>query len=230
VKVLAAGAEEHRERFAWEARLLEQLRHPSIVGHVAHGITAEGELYLAMEWLEGDAGALDRALARIDAGAADAASGPDAAAPPPALTEREQRRLYVIVAAAPPSAATLATGATQSLHDTDALRRRLKRDAGRFGADLELLADGSAIATLTGTGTATDHAAAAARCALALREALPAVPIALATGSGLLAGGLPVGEVVDRAAALLRDAATQLHRAHVRLRALLRRQLGIEEA
>jgi serine/threonine protein kinase len=53
VKVLMESAEQHRERFAWEGRLLEQLRHPSIVGHVAHGFTGDGELYLAMEWLEG---------------------------------------------------------------------------------------------------------------------------------------------------------------------------------
>ena len=371
VKLLAGGAEQHRERFAWEARLLEQLRHPSIVRHVAHGITDGGELFLAMEWLEGedlaarlergplsvaetcalaggllgglaaahglgvihrdvkpsnvfleagdparaklldfgiarlhgapitrtghvlgtigymapeqargerdldvrvdvfsagcvlfeclagrpafrgehpvavlarilheepprlsairgdvppaldellaramakraddrpaDAGALARAIARLDGGAADAA-----AAPRPTLTEREQRRLYVIVDAVLPSVETLAQGATQAPGEFDALRRQLQRDAGQYGADLELLADGSAVATLTGTGSATDHAAAAARCALALRRALPAAPIALATGSGLLAGKLPVGEVVDRAAALLRDAGSSI--------------------
>ncbi len=370
VKVLAAGAAQHRERFAWEARLLEQLRHPSIVGHVAHGITDGGELFLAMEWLDGEdlagrlargalsvpetlalarpllgglaaahalgvihrdvkpsnvyleggdpgrarlldfgiarlrgavmtqtghvlgtvgymapeqaraerdldaradvfsagcvlfeclagrpafhgehpvavlakilhedpprlrtlrgdvpealdellaramakraadrpAGAaeLDRALARIDADAAHAAAPPAAA--PPALTASEQRRLYVIVAARPPSAETLEHGATEAASDAGELRRRLKADAARFGADLELLADGSAVATLTGIRTATDHAAAAARCALALRQALPAVPIAVATGTGQLDGGMPVGVVVDRAAALLRDA------------------------
>src|SRR5215208_6243132 len=54
VKVLIGGARHHGERFAWEARLLEQLRHPSIVRHVAHGITDEGELFLAMEWLDGE--------------------------------------------------------------------------------------------------------------------------------------------------------------------------------
>jgi tetratricopeptide (TPR) repeat protein len=375
VKVLAAGAAQHRERFAWEARLLEQLRHPAIVRHVAHGITDDGELFLAMEWLEGEdlaqrlargplsvpemlalarrllgglaaahalgvihrdvkpsnvhleggdpararlldfgiarlrgavltktghvlgtigymapeqaraerdldaradvfsagcvlfeclagrpafhgehpvavltkilyeepprlgairgdvpaaldeliaramakraadrpAGAaeLDRALAAID-GAGVHRGAPPTSGAPPTLTDSEQRRLYVIVAARPTSPETLEHGATQALSEAEDLRRRLQADAARFGAELEVLTDGSAVATLTGARTATDHAAAAARYALALRRALPAVPIAVATGTGFLAGGLPVGEVVDRAAALLRDAGSAI--------------------
>ena len=42
------------DRFAREARVLADLRHPSIVEYVAHGATPEGELFLAMEWLEGE--------------------------------------------------------------------------------------------------------------------------------------------------------------------------------
>lgn len=42
------------ERFIREAQLLAQLRHPSIVGYVSHGQTAEGQLYLATEWLDGE--------------------------------------------------------------------------------------------------------------------------------------------------------------------------------
>jgi eukaryotic-like serine/threonine-protein kinase len=372
VKVLMESAEQHRERFAWEGRLLEQLRHPSIVGHVAHGFTGDGELYLAMEWLEGmdlserlargplsvrdtlalahrllaglaaahelgvihrdikprnvyleagiparaklldfgiarlrgaamtqtghvlgtvgymapeqaraqrdldaradvfsvgcllfeclagqpafhgehpvavlakivhddpprlstirddvpgaldgllaramakcavdrpaDAAAFDRALAMIERGAAHGLVSASA----PRLTENEQRRLYVIVAATRQSSETVEHGATRPLGDVDALRRRLQGDAARLGAKLELLADGSVVATLTGNGTATDHAVAAARCALSLRTALPTVPLALATGSGSLTCGIPVGEVVDRAAALLRDAGSSI--------------------
>jgi hypothetical protein len=41
------------ERFAREARLLAELSDPGIVGHVAHGQTPDGELFLAMEWLDG---------------------------------------------------------------------------------------------------------------------------------------------------------------------------------
>ncbi len=42
------------ERFAREARLLADLHHPGIVKYLAHGRTAEGDLYLAMEWLDGE--------------------------------------------------------------------------------------------------------------------------------------------------------------------------------
>ena len=54
VKVLQApGDREAEERFLREASVLAELRHPGIVRYVAHGRTASGELYLAMQWLEG---------------------------------------------------------------------------------------------------------------------------------------------------------------------------------
>ncbi len=52
LKVLLSATDE-QDRFAREAGLLAQLRHPGIVGHVAHGRLEDGELYLVMEWLEG---------------------------------------------------------------------------------------------------------------------------------------------------------------------------------
>ena len=42
------------DRFMREARTLSELRHPGVVSYVAHGISGEGEPYLAMEWLEGE--------------------------------------------------------------------------------------------------------------------------------------------------------------------------------
>ena len=41
------------ERFAREADLLAQLRHPGIVGHIASGLLPDGQRFLAMEWLDG---------------------------------------------------------------------------------------------------------------------------------------------------------------------------------
>lgn len=41
------------ERFSREAGTLATLIHPAIVRYIAHGITAHGEPYLAMEWLDG---------------------------------------------------------------------------------------------------------------------------------------------------------------------------------
>jgi tetratricopeptide (TPR) repeat protein len=368
LKILAHDAERHRERFAREAQLLDRLRHPAIVGHVAHGVTETGELFLAMEWLDGEdlarrlsrgplsvaetlalgrrmltglaaahalgvihrdikpsnvyleAGAPVRAklldfgiarfrdavttlsgvmigtvgymapeqaraardldpradvfatgcvlfeclagraafqgdhavavLARIiydetprvslhrrdvppalddllvaamakraedrpsDAGAFERALaqvgelvGPEPASRSPvALTGREHRRLYVILGARPDDLATGGVGTTAPERDLRELRRRLERDTRPFGVHVEVLADGTAVATLAGGGSATDDAVAAARCALLLRAALPDAPIALVTGSGNLAGGIPVGGMVDRAALLLRDA------------------------
>ena len=55
VKVLHGAAMEGKaERFAREARVLSELSHPGIVRYVAHGTTADGEPYLAMEWLDGE--------------------------------------------------------------------------------------------------------------------------------------------------------------------------------
>lgn len=56
LKLLHAGAggPDEGERFAREAQLLSELRHPGIVSHVAHGQTPDGQRFLAMEWLEGE--------------------------------------------------------------------------------------------------------------------------------------------------------------------------------
>ena len=42
------------DRFMREARTLSELRHPGIVSYIAHGVSSEGQPYLAMEWLEGE--------------------------------------------------------------------------------------------------------------------------------------------------------------------------------
>jgi serine/threonine protein kinase/tetratricopeptide (TPR) repeat protein len=56
LKLLHSGAAQpyERERFTREAELLADLRHPGIVGHVAHGHTEGGQPFLAMEWLDGE--------------------------------------------------------------------------------------------------------------------------------------------------------------------------------
>jgi tetratricopeptide (TPR) repeat protein len=73
-------------------------------------------------------------------------------------------------------------------------------------ARFDRLADGTRVVALLGAGAATDQAAQAARCALAVRAALPDRPMALATGRGKVGGRWPVGEVIERAAELLRRA------------------------
>ncbi|HWU86395.1 MAG TPA: serine/threonine-protein kinase, partial [Kofleriaceae bacterium] len=52
VKVISTDAPTAVERFAREAVILAQIRHPGIVDYIAHG-AVEGKSYLVMEWLEG---------------------------------------------------------------------------------------------------------------------------------------------------------------------------------
>lgn len=76
----------------------------------------------------------------------------------------------------------------------------------QLGAHAEILADGTLIASITpnaGNPMATDLAIRAARCALLVKEHLPSSTVALTIGLGRREQRLPMGEVVDRAMALL---------------------------
>jgi tetratricopeptide (TPR) repeat protein len=52
LKVMSHGG--HVDRFAREARVLAEVTHPAVVGYVADGTTAQGDPWLAMEWLDGE--------------------------------------------------------------------------------------------------------------------------------------------------------------------------------
>jgi eukaryotic-like serine/threonine-protein kinase len=54
VKIAHGHGRASLERFERESRTLAQLHHPAIVGYLDHGMTDDGRLYLAMEWLEGE--------------------------------------------------------------------------------------------------------------------------------------------------------------------------------
>ena len=54
LKVLRRDGEPDVERFVREAQVLAELAHPGVVRYVAHGATPSGDLYLAMEWLQGE--------------------------------------------------------------------------------------------------------------------------------------------------------------------------------
>jgi len=80
----------------------------------------------------------------------------------------------------------------------------LHREVEPYGGHLELLADGSIMVLLTGDRQmASDHAARAARCALALRALAVGRPISIAMGRVEASGRLLGGEVIDRASGLL---------------------------
>ncbi|HLL02307.1 MAG TPA: protein kinase [Myxococcaceae bacterium] len=50
----AQGDSDAVRRFTREAQVLAELDHPGIVSYVAHGQTEDGQLFLVMEWLEGE--------------------------------------------------------------------------------------------------------------------------------------------------------------------------------
>jgi hypothetical protein len=62
LKILNNAEEQDLRRFAREVHALAELHHPSIVRYIAHGRTATGLAYLAMEWLDGEG--LDARLVR----------------------------------------------------------------------------------------------------------------------------------------------------------------------
>ncbi|WP_437874503.1 serine/threonine-protein kinase [Sorangium sp. So ce513] len=72
LKLLRCSDAQLVARFQREARLLAELRHPAIPRHVAHGVSDQGQHYLAMEWLEGEdlAARLARGPLGVDEGLA----------------------------------------------------------------------------------------------------------------------------------------------------------------
>ena len=107
--------------------------------------------------------------------------------------------------------ASLAQGSDTSWTSTsqiDRVRRRLEL----IGARCNTLADGSMLAVLEDqfansaitSATAVDQAANAARCALALAQALPDAQIALASGKAVAYERRLLGKVIDEAIALLK--------------------------
>jgi serine/threonine protein kinase/tetratricopeptide (TPR) repeat protein len=147
---------------------------------------------------------------------------------PPSLSRGERNIVSVVIAETPPVASARGTEILSSadvdlasLPDptkktesdelavtmADDTSRMLVTDlAARFQARVEHLADGILVATLRGSGVATDQAAQAARCALAIRKAFPYAPIALATDRALVTGALPIGPVIDKSVGMLREA------------------------
>lgn len=138
---------------------------------------------------------------------ADAVAGPGDAPrrdPAPTLTAREQQLVSVILVGQDGGGPEASEAATVITDDQGEVLARLRDVASPFGAVLEPLLGGGALVTLARVGGATDHAARAARCALALQSARPGVAVVLATGRATMADRLPVGAVIDRAAEWLR--------------------------
>jgi hypothetical protein len=121
--------------------------------------------------------------------------------PAASLTRREQALLSVLMIRDRRTRArrlpALATG-----HNSEEAQR-LRAIAARHGGKLEFLGNGTVVVVFEPDAAATDLASQAALCALGMHSLLPKLPMALATGPGLVKGVLPIGEVIDRAATLL---------------------------
>jgi eukaryotic-like serine/threonine-protein kinase len=150
---------------------------------------------------------LVRELAELEV---DADAPDDDAPSTDTLTDQEQRLMSVVFARAVQD--TEISAPDQTAATVTAVARPLARsgidpqlaDAARpYGARLERLLDGSLVALVAGGDAATDLAVRAARCALAMQSLLGGAAMALATGRAVLRGHTPVGEVIDRAAALV---------------------------
>jgi tetratricopeptide (TPR) repeat protein len=74
----------------------------------------------------------------------------------------------------------------------------------QYGAHIHPLPDGSVVVSLPDQERATDQAARAARCALAMRSALPGVALVVSTGQGRFSAWSAVGAVIDNGMRLLR--------------------------
>jgi len=120
----------------------------------------------------------------------------------PALTDSEQRVVTILMAAVPTRQDVVivdSTRVTRSRFD------EMSSASLRFGVRVHVLADGTAVAMAPEGMSAADQASLLARFGRHIVEALPSARVALATGTALTGGRVPVGEAIDRGARLVRN-------------------------
>ncbi|HEU4411703.1 MAG TPA: protein kinase [Polyangiaceae bacterium] len=149
-----------------------------------------------------DGGALLAELRRLPF-AASASGGPPSE--PEHLTYREQRFVSLVVAGeVGPSGVEGDAALAATLTAREALQRReVERTVAPFAARVEWTLRGGLLVLLAGAEGAKEQALSAARCALALRQALPQPPLALVTGRGEVGAGRLEGDILEQAVELL---------------------------
>jgi serine/threonine protein kinase/tetratricopeptide (TPR) repeat protein len=118
-----------------------------------------------------------------------------------ALTGREQRAVAVILIGEAKSADGEARPRS-SESSGDHTDQELQREVGLHGGHFGRLREGSVAVLLARTTLATDLAAQAAHCALAVRALAPGRSLVLVLGRGQTTDRLPLGQAMDRAALL----------------------------
>lgn len=173
------------------------LEDPPRVGVHAAGVPQAVEDLVA-RMLEKDRARRPDSAARVAADLAairaQVRSQPAVTGKPESLTLGETRVLSVVLVAGGPN-------------DSDGHRDDLRAIVDHHGGRVESLADGTVVVTLKTGAVVTDQAALAARCALALRGLFADASMAIATGRGVLAESVPLGKVIERAVALVQEAA-----------------------
>jgi predicted Ser/Thr protein kinase len=137
-----------------------------------------------------------------------------------AITDSEQRAVAVILIDAPAPTGSGSREAAPEQATALLPDQGLGAIAAEHGGHLQHLLDGSAAVLLSGSQVATDLAAQAARCALAMSRRAPRRRLMLALGRGEATGRRPVGPAIDRIARLLALDAAPAHapqRGHVLL-------------
>ena len=182
-----------------EPRPLDALRPglpPELQGLVNRMLAKDPQQRLA------DADALLAALSSLGA-VPEPPPPPRSGEAPPTLSMAAGEQKLVSVLLLSPRAGGLEPGTDEGLGPP--LRDALRGLLAPYGGRVELLANGSVVATLVPEqGAATDQAALAARCALTCNERWPDVTVVLVMGLGMLDAQRPVGEAMERAGHLLR--------------------------
>lgn len=139
-----------------------------------------------------------------------------------ALSTHEQRVAWLVLVGGVDDTPTVTSSDAIEAAPARAPMRLLRGIVAEHGGALNELANGVAVATFVGRGAPSDLALVAARCALAMREAVPLAPMALSTGLGLIGKQGPVGPAIDRGVEALSRGATQA----LRVDALTARLIG----
>ncbi|WP_438031760.1 protein kinase domain-containing protein [Sorangium sp. So ce204] len=127
---------------------------------------------------------------------------------PGAVITTGEKRLVSMVAVRPAQASFFESTESLDLHASPPNTLAVVRRAAMpLSAQVEELGDGMVVTLVVSAGSATDQAALVARCALEICAQLPGAAVVLVTGWGEPAGRSPLSEVLDRAAALLDEAA-----------------------
>ena len=159
----------------------------------------------------GDGAAVARALREVRL--RSAVPAPPPREPAPSITGEEQRVASIVVALLDDGLQRVSDSSTPpTLPEVDvAAAAEVARAAVEpMHARVERLGTAALVVIPPELGAAGDEAVSAARCALALRSALPPpVRIACATGRGA-GGGVPWGAVIDRATQAVRGASSEV--------------------